>query len=121
MTVNDNNVRLRHMLDAGHEIQGFVEGKEREALDTDQLLVRGLSMSISIIGEAASRISDETQQKYPDVPWAQIRGMRNRLIHAYFETDLDILWGTATQAIPQLIEQLEKIIAEVDDESEVDE
>ena len=66
--------------------------------------------SIEIIGEAAAKVTDETRNKYPFMPWASIVAMRNRLIHVYFDIDLDRVWDTITDDLPPLIEQLEKII-----------
>jgi uncharacterized protein with HEPN domain len=84
----------------------------REDLDSNQMLVRALSMSIGIIGEAASKVSADVQSAYPEIPWPQIIGMRNRIIHAYFEVNFDILWETVTDRIPELIEQLEGILTD---------
>ena len=58
--------------------------------------------AIEVIGEAATRVSEQTREALPDVPWTQIMGMRNRLIHAYFEVNSDILWQTATEDVPTL-------------------
>jgi uncharacterized protein with HEPN domain len=107
-----NEVRLRHMLDAAREALTFAEDHTRKDLDTNQMLVRALSMSIGIIGEAASKVSSDVQAAYPDIPWPQIIGMRNRIIHAYFEVNLDILWETVTDRIPELITQLENMLPE---------
>lgn len=65
---------------------------------------------IEIIGEAAAGVSKETQESYPQLPWAAVIGMRNRLIHTYFDINLDIVWSTVTQDIPPLSAQIEKII-----------
>lgn len=107
-------IRVQHMFDAGREAQSFVENKTRDALDTDRMLVLALVKDIEIIGEAASRVSKETQQAAPQIPWAAIVGMRNRLIHAYFEINLSILWETVTLAIPPMMADLEKLIASED-------
>jgi uncharacterized protein with HEPN domain len=108
--------RLRHMRDAAQEVVAFTQGNTRSSLDTDRLLVRGLSMSIGIIGEAASKLSQEIHNANSQIPWPQIIGMRNRLIHAYFEVDLDILWKVATEEVSLLIEQLNQIIASGENE-----
>lgn len=105
-----DRVRLRHMLDTAHEVVVFVAGETRESLDHDLKLVRALCMCIGIIGEAASNLSDELREQNPQIPWRQIIGMRNFLIHAYFSLDLDILWATATQSIPPLITELQHLI-----------
>ena len=69
-------------------------------------------MSIGIIGEAASKVGPEVQATHSDIPWPQIIGMRNRIIHAYFEVNLDILWDTVNIGLPDLITQLEDILTE---------
>lgn len=70
---------------------------------SDQVLI----YTIEIIGEAAARVSDETRKVMPQIPWPSIVGMRNRLIHAYFDVDLDILRQTVSEDLPALLEQLE--------------
>lgn len=113
MSANDPHVRLRHMLDAAKEVADFTTGRKRSDLDSDQMLLRALSMSTGILGEAASRLDTTIQQKYSHIPWRQIIGMRNFLFHEYFRVDPDILWDTATKAIPPLIPQLEQILADL--------
>ena len=107
----DDHVRLRHMLDAAREAESFVQDKTRSSLDTDRKLALGLVKCIEIVGEAAASISNECQQALPKVPWRDIIGMRNRLIHAYFDINLDILWKTVLEDLPPLIAELEKILA----------
>lgn len=101
------------MLDAIEEALSFARGKDRKHLDQDRMLVLALIKDIEIVGEAASRISDETKQVAPDIPWASITGMRNRLIHAYFDINLDILWQTVTEDLPQLAVKLRDVIATI--------
>jgi uncharacterized protein with HEPN domain len=98
------------MLDAAREALSFIEGKSRIDLNTNRMLVLSLVKDIEIIGEAAVKISRETLTQLPRIPWTKIIGMRNRLIHAYFEVDLDVLWKTAIEDVPSLIEELEKAI-----------
>lgn len=118
MSANNPHVRLRHMLDAAREVVDFTTGRKRADLDTDQLLLRALSMSTGIIGEAASQLDDEFRQSYDSIPWRQIIGMRNFLFHEYFRVDPDILWQTVTRAVPPLIPQIESILAEMDNTDE---
>lgn len=66
---------------------------------------------IEIIGEAASRVSPACQAKYAGIPWPEIIGMRNRLIHAYFDINLDIVWRTITEELPPLVAELEKALS----------
>ncbi len=107
-----DDVRLRHMLDAAKEALAFMKGKSRKDLDANRMLVLSLLRLVEIIGEAAGQVSKEFQGKYPEIPWALIVAMRNRLIHAYFDVDLDRVWSTTQDDLPPLIAQLEKIIPE---------
>src|ERR1700691_5691850 len=95
-------IRLRHMLDAVREALTFMEGRTVEDLHRDRMFFLALVKEIEIIGEAASRISDETKQSLPAIPWPKVVGIRNRLIHAYADVDLSIIWSTATTALPEL-------------------
>jgi len=106
-------VRLRHIYDAACEALSFARGRAREDLNTDRQLVLALVKEIEIIGEAASRLSSETRQQIPALPWTDIILMRNRLIHAYFDVDLDVVWKTLTDDLPPLIEELEKRLPRV--------
>ena len=65
---------------------------------------------LGIVGEASRRISETTRQTFPTVPWSEISGMRNRLIHEYDDLDLDIVWETIKNSLPLLIEELERIV-----------
>jgi uncharacterized protein with HEPN domain len=109
----EDRVRLRHMLDAALEIQQYVQSATREDLDRDRRLVHSLVRPLEIIGEAASQISKELRQAVPEVPWSIIIGMRNRLIHAYFSINLDIVWSTSTKDIPPLIAELRLLLEDV--------
>ncbi|MEA5534283.1 DUF86 domain-containing protein [Crocosphaera sp. XPORK-15E] len=106
----DDPTRLQHMKDAALEATKFIQGCDRKSLDNNQMLVFALIKAIEIIGEAAVNVSVDCQQKHPQIPWSDIIGMRNRLVHAYFAVDLDILWNTVTLKLDPLIEELEKII-----------
>lgn len=99
----EDRVRLRHMIDACETAVAFAAGRARADLDRDRMLLFALVRAVEIVGEAAARMSPETQAGYPAVPWTQIVGMRNRLIHAYFDIDRDILWNTVAQEIPALL------------------
>lgn len=100
------------MLDSAREASSFVSGRSREDLDTDRMLALALVRSIEIIGEAGARISEGGRAEAPELPWAEIVGMRNRLIHAYFDVNLDVVWQTANQDLPPLIATLESILSE---------
>jgi uncharacterized protein with HEPN domain len=106
----DDRIRLQHMLDAANEALGFVQSKTRSDLDTDRMLVLSLVKELEIIGEAASRVSPEIRAQNSAIRWQDISGMRNRLIHAYFDVDLDTVWNTVTKDLPVLKAELEKIL-----------
>lgn len=103
-------IRLRHMLDSAEEAVRFARGRSRADLDDDRMLSLAIVRAIEIIGEAASKISTKTQTACPGLPWPNIIGMRNRLVHAYFDIDLDRVWETITDDLPALIEGLRAII-----------
>ncbi|MDQ7785168.1 MAG: DUF86 domain-containing protein [Desulfomonilaceae bacterium] len=106
----DDLVRMRHMLDAAKHAVSFVEGKSRADLGRDNMLAFALVRAFEVIGEAASKISQDTRHRFSDIAWPKIVGMRNRLIHGYDDINLDILWETTTIALPPLIRTLERII-----------
>lgn len=106
----DDRIRLQHMLDAAREALSFAEGHSRKDLNGNRMLALSVVKCIEIVGEAASRISQETQQEVPQIPWPDIVSMRNRLIHAYFDIDLDRVWDTVEGDLPVLIEQLEELL-----------
>ncbi|HLO52626.1 MAG TPA: DUF86 domain-containing protein [Kamptonema sp.] len=106
----DNETRLRHILDAAREAVLFAQDKTRSDLNTNRMLTLSLVKCIEIVGEAAANITRERQNELPQIPWPQIIGMRNPLIHAYFEVNLDIVWDVVTDNLPPLIAELEKII-----------
>jgi uncharacterized protein with HEPN domain len=105
----DDTTNIRHMLEAAEKLQRFSAGRTRADLETDELLALGLVRLLEIIGEAATRVTDDTRRNNAAVPWAQMIGMRNRLIHGYDVIDLDILWRTITDDVPALVCALEKI------------
>jgi uncharacterized protein with HEPN domain len=103
----DDAIRLRHMLDAAHEAIEFAQGRTRVDLNGDRKLVLALVKDIEIIGEAAYQVSQTARDQLPGIPWDDIIGMRHRLVHAYFDINLDILWRTVQDDLPPLIAELE--------------
>lgn len=99
-------VRIRHMIDAAENAVIFVAGRSRVDLQDDKMLQFALVRAVEIIGEAASRVSDETRATSPGIPWQAIVGMRNRLVHAYFDVDADVLWAAVKNEVPVLLAQL---------------
>lgn len=89
-------------------------GRERADLDSDTMLLFAVVQAIQIVGEAASRVSPETRQATPSVPWARIIGMRNRLVHAYADIDREIVWKTVTVEIPAVLPLLTALLPGTD-------
>ena len=105
-----DHIRLRHMLDYSREALHLIEGKNRKDLDQERTLNLALVRLLEIVGEAANRVSEETKGVYAEIPWFQIVGLRNRLIHGYDAVDFDILWGVLSEELPALVASLEKIV-----------
>ncbi len=106
-------VRLQHMLDAAKKAVKFVSGKKREDLNSEEILAMGLVRYLEIIGEASKTVSKTVRDENVEIPWAQIARTRDRLIHGYFDVDLDIVWNILTKNIPLLIEQLENVLEDL--------
>ena len=110
MSQHDTPVRFRHMLDAAREAVQMAQGKTRLDLDEDRPLNLSLVRLLEIVGEAASRVPPPERERYPAIPWLQIVGLRNRLIHGYDNVDFDILWQIVSHDLPPLIAELEKML-----------
>ena len=102
----DDLVRLKHMQDATASALRFVDGRSRQDLDSDEMLLFALVRAVEVIGEAASKVSAAGRAELPDIRWAAIVGMRNRLVHAYADVDRDILWSTVLDELPGLRSRL---------------
>ncbi len=102
-------IRIRHMLDAAQEAVSFAVGHTREDLDGNRMLVLSLVKSVEILGEAAAKVDPQTRLQFPSIPWQVIVAMRNRLIHGYFDINLDVVWATVTDDLPPLIAELKNI------------
>ena len=110
MTQHDDSVNLRQMLDHGREAIRMVEKSSREKLDTDRMLALALIQLVQIVGEAAQRVSPLCRDRHPQVPWSQIIGLRNRLIHGYDSVDYDVLWRIVTLDLPALVTSLQTVV-----------
>ncbi len=100
---------IRHMLDSAKEALSFVKGKKRQDLDRERQLALALTKELEILGEAASRVSETFKAAHPEIPWAAIIATRNRLIHGYFDVDLEIVWTTITKHLPGIVSALARI------------
>jgi len=110
MTRHDDPTSLRHMLDHAREAVQMAAGRRRNDLKQDRMLELALVRLVEIVGEAATRVSEEGQQRFPSIPWLQVRGLPNRLVHGYDKVDLDILWDIIQDDLPPLIAELQRVL-----------
>ncbi len=107
----DDTVYLRHILDAIHPIEGYVEGFDQDHFAQDRLRQDGVIRQLQIIGEATQRLSPATRTQNPHVPWPVIAGMRDRLIREYFGVDVETVWTTVVESLPPLKATIQVILA----------
>lgn len=105
-----DELRLRHMRDAANSALDFVAGLTQHDLEINILLEYAVLHALQIIGEAGSKITVETRQQYPQIPWKDIIGIRQRIVHDYDSVKFDIVWNTVTNDLPMLIRQLDQIL-----------
>lgn len=98
------------MLDAAREAVTFVEGRTAHDIGEDRRLVLSLVKEIEIIGEAASKVSEETRRQLPQIPWQDVVDMRDHLIHVYFDIDIGVVWDTVSKDLPPLIAALKSFL-----------
>jgi uncharacterized protein with HEPN domain len=111
MQQRGDRIRLQHMLDAAREAFGFAWGKTRDALRSDRMFAFSSLYLLLTVGEAAARVSAETRARYPAIPWVEVVGMRNHLVHGYDQIEYDTVWRALTEDLPPLVAELERILA----------
>lgn len=109
--LKNDDVRLRHILDAAREAIAFSRNRSREDLHRDRMLNLSLVHLLEVIGEAARGVSSAFRASHTEIPWEKMVGMRDRLIHGYFDINLDIVWETVSEDLPPLVTLLEKLLA----------
>ncbi len=111
---NRDLIRIRHILDAMGKASGFIEAKSRRDLETDEMRALATVRLLEIIGEAAFKVSEATRTAHPEIPWREMSGTRNRLIHAYEEVDYDIVWQILSTDLPPIRKALQEIVVDVE-------
>ena len=107
---NENDARLKHILDAANEIELFLSKKTEEQFRGDRLLLLAVQKLIEMIGEAANQLSDSVKQQHPQIKWRAAVSTRNRLSHGYFDIDAGVIWSTATQDVPLFAAQIRSVM-----------
>lgn len=110
---------LDHIQQAASDARSFVEGLAKDNFLADKRTQQAVIMSLIIIGEAATKVMDgyaEFTQAHSEAPWRSMRNMPNRMAHGYFDIDLDVVWETTQEWLPQLLKQLSAVRQDTDDE-----
>ena len=110
MPHHDDSISMRQMLDHAREAAQLARQHSRAELESNRLLGLALLQLLLVLGEAASRVSPAYREKHLEIPWGQIIGLRNRLIHGYDNIDFDILWKIIAEDLPPLIARLETAV-----------
>jgi uncharacterized protein with HEPN domain len=106
MTLPRDEERIAHMVEACEEGLAFVADRARSDLDSDRVLLLALGKLIENVGEAAKAVTPPFRAAYPDVEWSSAARMRDRIVHHYFEIDLEVVWATVTEDFPVLLAAL---------------
>jgi len=104
---------LSHMLEAAQLAREYVQGLAKDEFLKDRRTQQAVILNLTTIGEAAARIVSECKEfatAHPEIPWAQMRGMRNRMAHGYFDIDLNVVWDTVQTSLPALETQLRELV-----------
>jgi len=103
-------VRIEDMLEAVERIEQRVQGLDFDAFEQDARTVESVAFNLLVLGEAASQVPDDVREAHPDVPWSQLRGLRNVIAHEYFDLDERTLWNTVQSNLPPLVPVLRKML-----------
>jgi uncharacterized protein with HEPN domain len=107
--MRDDRERLLDIHEAIENVRKYA-ARGKDAFRNDELIQTWILHHIQILGEAAARISDEFQERHPDIPWFKIVGMRNILVHDYFNIDIDAVWSVVENDLPVLYNQIGRLL-----------
>ena len=109
MSQRNQYLYVQDILDSIHNIKVYTKHLTREKFFRNRLVIDAVVRNFEIIGEAAKNVSSETRNKHSDIPWKEMSGMRNKMIHEYFGVDLEIVWETIEEALPELEKKIKKL------------
>ena len=110
MVPEEDRIRVLHMIEAARDALSFVDGKSVEEFMTERATNQAVLRAVTVLGEAASKVSPPTRAEFSDLPWGEMVGMRNRLMHAYHDINLAIVWRTVSEDLPPLIDRLSQVV-----------
>jgi uncharacterized protein with HEPN domain len=105
----DDSIYIEHIFNCLERILLYIKNIQEESFSEDYKTQDAVIRQLEIIGEAAKKISDIFKDKYPDIPWKDLSGMRNKLIHDYIDVDISIVWKTASEDVPVLLKIFKEI------------
>ena len=108
--MRDHTLYLKDILAAIESIEDFIAGMDLDTFQTDDKTTSAVMRKLEIIGEAVKQIPDEMRQKHSQVPWKEMAGMRDKLIHFYFGVDYHLVWRAITERLPQVKQEIEKVL-----------
>jgi len=108
---------LRDMIEYAEKAERFAQGVEFADFQNDEKIMLAVVRALEVIGEAAKHIPKSVRDKYPDVPWKQIVGMRDKVIHDYFGVDVEVVWRTVKENLPPLRQAIAKILQDLEQET----
>lgn len=109
--MNDRDrLRLRHIIDAAERIADYLSSVGRDSFLSNRMLQDAVIRNLEIIGEACVNLTPEFRDSHAAVPWLKASGIRNRLVHGYFDVDLGVVWQTAREALPPFVDQVRALL-----------
>ncbi|MCD6268491.1 MAG: DUF86 domain-containing protein [Thermotogaceae bacterium] len=104
---------LQDILDAIEKIKKYTAKVDYEMFSKNQMMIDAVLMNIAIIGESVKKIPEDVKERYPDIPWKDIAGMRDKVIHDYFGVDVNIVWETIRKNVPELEQKIKVMLKEL--------